>query len=129
MSCPQYVSIVEHGSRKMVGILEGLYGTCTLLVALPFGTLADRWRRDRVLRICGVLEIGARLHSVLWAGADQASSAAALPRMPCQAQLQLPADRCLLKSHASQNSVQAQSTQLEGLRHVCCHAAIICSAK
>ena len=43
----------------MVGILEGLYGTCTLLVALPFGTLADRWRRDRVLRICGLLEVGA----------------------------------------------------------------------
>ena len=45
----------------MVGILEGLYGTCTLLVALPFGTLADRWRRDRVLRICGILEVGALL--------------------------------------------------------------------
>ena len=43
----------------MVGILEGIYGTTTLLVALPFGTLADRWRRDRVLRICGVLELGA----------------------------------------------------------------------
>ena len=54
-----YVAIVEHGSSKMVGILEGLYGTSTLLVALPFGTLADRWRRDRVLRICGVLELGA----------------------------------------------------------------------
>ena len=54
-----YVAIVEHGSSKMVGILEGLYGTTTLLVALPFGTLADRWRRDRVLRICGVLELGA----------------------------------------------------------------------
>jgi MFS family permease len=53
-----YVAIVEHGSSKMVGILEGLYGTTTLLVALPFGTLADRWRRDRVLRICGVLELG-----------------------------------------------------------------------
>ena len=54
-----YVAIVEHGSSKMVGILEGLYGTSTLLVALPFGTLADRWRRDRVLRICGILELGA----------------------------------------------------------------------
>ena len=79
--CVIDVSIVENGSRKMVGILEGLYGTCTLLVALPFGTLADRWRRDRVLRICGVLEIGAPLYLC---HAEPTRHMLALPQMQCR---------------------------------------------
>ena len=54
-----YVSIVEHGNNRMVGWLEGLEGLCSLFFAIPFGSLADRWRRDRVLRISSCIELGA----------------------------------------------------------------------
>ncbi len=54
-----YVSIVEHGNNRMVGWLEGLEGLCSLFFAIPFGTLADSWRRDRVLRISSCMELGA----------------------------------------------------------------------
>ena len=43
----------------MVGWLEGLEGLCSLFFAIPFGTLADKWRRDRVLRISSCMELGA----------------------------------------------------------------------
>ncbi len=49
----------EHGNNRMVGWLEGLEGLCSLFFAIPFGTLADRWRRDRVLRISSCIELGA----------------------------------------------------------------------
>ena len=49
----------EHGNNRMVGWLEGLEGLCSLFFAIPFGTLADRWRRDRVLRISSFIELGA----------------------------------------------------------------------
>ena len=55
-----YVSIVEHGNNRMVGWLEGLEGLCSLFFAIPLGTLADRWRRDRVLRISSCIELSAR---------------------------------------------------------------------
>ena len=47
----------------MVGWLEGLEGLCSLFFAIPFGTLADRWRRDRVLRISSCIELGAGICS------------------------------------------------------------------
>ena len=63
-----YVSIVEHGNNRMVGWLEGLEGLCSLFFAIPFGTLADRWRRDRVLRISSCIELGAHSrHPRFWA--------------------------------------------------------------
>ena len=48
-----------YGNNRMVGWLEGLEGLCSLFFAIPFGTLADRWRRDRVLRISSCIELGA----------------------------------------------------------------------
>ena len=52
----------EHGNNRMVGWLEGIEGLCSLLFAIPFGTWADRWRRDRVLRISSCIELGAQCH-------------------------------------------------------------------
>ena len=42
----------------MVGWLQGLEGLSMLLFALPFGMWADRWRRDRVLKVASCLELG-----------------------------------------------------------------------
>ena len=52
-------STQELGNKRMVGWLEGIEGLCLLFLAIPFGTLADRWRRDRVLRIASFIELGA----------------------------------------------------------------------
>ena len=48
----------EHGNNRMVGWLQGLEGLSMLLFALPFGMWADRWRRDRVLKVASCLEMG-----------------------------------------------------------------------
>ena len=38
------------GTNTKVGIAEGIQGTCQVLFAFPAGWLADRYRRDRVLK-------------------------------------------------------------------------------
>jgi len=45
----------------MVGIAEGVFGIFCVASGLPAGWLADRMRRDRLLRIFGCLMLGARL--------------------------------------------------------------------
>ena len=81
-----YVSIVEHGNIRMVGWLDGLEGLCSLLFAVPFGTLADRWRRDRVLRIASCIQLGAPGGTlstpVSWRGSHGVSSNAVVPAVP-----------------------------------------------
>ena len=57
------------GANTMVGLAQGLNGTIQLLVALPSGAAADRWRRDRVLRVGLVLGVVAM--GVLGAAVDQ----------------------------------------------------------
>ena len=47
---------------QMVGIAEGVFGIFCVASGLPAGWLADRMRRDRLLRIFGCLMLGARLH-------------------------------------------------------------------
>ena len=46
----------------MVGIAEGVFGIFCVASGLPAGWLADRMRRDRLLRIFGCLMLGAHLH-------------------------------------------------------------------
>ena len=57
------------GANTMVGLAQGLNGTIQLLVALPSGAAADRWRRDRVLRVGLVLGVVAM--GVLGAAVEQ----------------------------------------------------------
>ncbi len=51
-----FVTLGQHGSVEMLGLLTGVSGICTLLVAIPSGMASDRWRRDGVLRMFGVVE-------------------------------------------------------------------------
>ena len=51
-----FVTLGQHGSVEMLGLLTGVSGICTLLVAVPSGMASDRWRRDAVLKVFGVLE-------------------------------------------------------------------------
>ena len=51
---------------QMVGIAEGVFGIFCVASGLPAGWLADRMRRDRLLRIFGCLMLGARPHP--WQG-------------------------------------------------------------
>ncbi len=55
-SMTQYATLGKRGSTEMLGLLTGVSGICTLLVAVPSGIASDRWRRDGVLRIFGVVE-------------------------------------------------------------------------
>lgn len=41
-----------------VGYVSGLQGTCMALVAYPAAWVADRTRRDLVLKFCGLLSLG-----------------------------------------------------------------------
>eukprot|EP00894_Picocystis_sp_ML_P005006 jgi/Pico_ML_1/55523/g1197.t1 len=63
---PTYVLVLT-GSNVDVGLTSGVQGICRLLAAFPAGYLADKCRRDRILRVSGVLGIAgtALLMSVL----------------------------------------------------------------
>ncbi|KAK9916421.1 hypothetical protein WJX75_002413 [Coccomyxa subellipsoidea] len=52
---PQYIYILENYSSQAVGLIEGLQGTCTALSGFPAGWVADRTRRDRVLKASAVV--------------------------------------------------------------------------
>ena len=43
------------GTNTRVGVAEGIQGTCQVLAAFPAGYLADRYRRDTVLKYAGYI--------------------------------------------------------------------------
>ena len=43
------------GTNTKVGVAEGFQGACQLIAAFPAGYLADRFRRDKVLRYSSIL--------------------------------------------------------------------------
>lgn len=49
-----YLKVLS-GSNTKVGIAEGIQGACQVTAAFPAGWLADRYRRDRVLKYSAVL--------------------------------------------------------------------------
>ncbi|BDA40768.1 probableE424 Na(+), Li(+), K(+)/H(+) antiporter at N-terminal half [Coccomyxa sp. Obi] len=65
---PQYIYILENYSSQAVGLIEGLQGTCTALAGFPAGWVADRTRRDRVLKgsaVVNALAIVLTVYAVL----------------------------------------------------------------
>ena len=49
-----------HALHQYVGIAEGIFGIFCAAAGIPAGWLADRMRRDRTLRLCGFVMLGAR---------------------------------------------------------------------
>ena len=49
-----------HVLHQYVGIAEGIFGIFCAAAGIPAGWLADRMRRDRTLRLCGFVMLGAR---------------------------------------------------------------------
>ena len=43
------------GTNTKVGLAEGIQGVCQVLAAFPAGLLADKSRRDKVLRLAAVV--------------------------------------------------------------------------
>ena len=43
---------------QSVGIAEGIFGTFCAASGIPAGWCADRIRRDRTLRFCGIVMLG-----------------------------------------------------------------------
>lgn len=52
-----YIYIVQGNSNKAVGIAEGIFGIACAAAGLPAGWLADKFRRDRVLRYASAIMI------------------------------------------------------------------------
>lgn len=58
-SMATYIYLLENNSTKYVGLAQGIQGTFVAISAIPAGWLADRFRRDRVLKCCAVASCGA----------------------------------------------------------------------
>ena len=56
-----FIYMVQDNSNKSVGIAEGIFGTFCAAAGLPAGWLADRFRRDRTLRMCSFIMLGGPL--------------------------------------------------------------------
>ncbi|KAK9823877.1 hypothetical protein WJX72_006127 [[Myrmecia] bisecta] len=54
---PNYIYLTQGHSNKLVGLAEGIQGTCNALSAIPAGRLADKTRRDTLLRFFGAVGI------------------------------------------------------------------------
>lgn len=57
-----YIYYLEGHSNTLVGVTQGIQGLCIPLGSFPGGYLADRTRRDIVLRAFGVIGFGKPLH-------------------------------------------------------------------
>jgi hypothetical protein len=57
--------------HQYVGIAEGIFGIFCAAAGIPAGWLADRMRRDRTLRLCGFVMLGAR-HRESYLGSSSA---------------------------------------------------------
>ena len=60
-----YIYYLEGESNTLVGVIQGLQGICIPLGSFPGGYIADRTRRDIVLRAFGVTGFGERHSSSL----------------------------------------------------------------
>eukprot|EP00884_Botryococcus_braunii_P015001 jgi/Botrbrau1/23501/Bobra.106_1s0052.1 len=54
-----WIKDIEGGTdERPIGYVSGLQGTCMAIIAYPAAWVADRTRRDVVLKCCGLLSIG-----------------------------------------------------------------------
>ncbi|KAL0019911.1 hypothetical protein WJX77_007083 [Trebouxia sp. C0004] len=53
-----YIYVLENQSAKLVGLAQGIQGTLALS-SVPAGWVADKFRRDNVLKCCALADIGA----------------------------------------------------------------------
>ena len=52
-----YLYVLEGGSNAKVGFAEGMQGACKAAMALLAGWAADRYRRDRMLRVSAAISV------------------------------------------------------------------------
>ncbi|DBA90154.1 TPA: hypothetical protein ACH3X1_003461 [Trebouxia sp. C0004] len=57
-SMATYIYVLENQSAKLVGLAQGIQGTLALS-SVPAGWVADKFRRDNVLKCCALADIGA----------------------------------------------------------------------
>lgn len=65
--------LLEDGDPKSVGYLTAAMGICQLLVSFPVGYLADKYRRDHLLKVAscmGIVAAGTTLKVLFWNGHD-----------------------------------------------------------
>ncbi|DBA78565.1 TPA: hypothetical protein ACH3X2_007878 [Trebouxia sp. C0005] len=58
-----YIYLLENQSAKLVGLAQGIQGTLALS-SVPAGWVADKFRRDQVLKCCAFADIGAMVCTV-----------------------------------------------------------------
>jgi len=69
-----YLFVLTGGSNAKVGLCEGIQGAFKAAAALPAGVLADRWRRDLILRASAavaVVAIAVTSFALLWSSSER----------------------------------------------------------